>query len=50
MRNPHITSVGKHEGGKRPLGGTKRRWEVDVRMGRRKIGWEVVDWMHLVQD
>jgi hypothetical protein len=41
--------VGKPEG-KRPLGRPKRRWEDNIRMYLRAIGWERVDWMHLTQD
>jgi hypothetical protein len=36
--------------GKRPPGRARRRWEDTIRMDNREIGWEVVDWMHLVQD
>jgi hypothetical protein len=36
--------------GKRTLGRPRRRWEDNIRMGLREIGWEGVDWMHLVQD
>jgi len=35
--------------GKRPLGRPRRRWENDIRMDLRKIGLEVMDWMHVVQ-
>jgi ribosome biogenesis protein Nip4 len=41
--------VGKSEG-KRPLGKIRPRWEDNIKMNLRKIGYEVVDWMHLVQD
>jgi hypothetical protein len=34
----------------RPLGRPWRRWEDNIRMDRRAIGWEGRDWMHLVQD
>jgi hypothetical protein len=27
-----------------------RRWEDNIRMDLREIGWEGVDWMHLAQD
>jgi len=37
-------------GGKRPFGRPRHRWEHNVRMYLRKIGWEVVDGMHLAQD
>jgi hypothetical protein len=41
--------VGKSEG-KRPLGRPRHRWEGNMRMDLREIWWEVVNWMHLVQD
>jgi len=49
MRNAYRLLVGK-PGGKRPLGRPKHRWEDNIRMNLREIGWEVVDWMHLAQD
>jgi hypothetical protein len=36
--------------GKRPLVRPRRRWEDNIRMDLREIGWEGVDWMHLAQD
>jgi hypothetical protein len=39
--------VGKPEG-KKPLGRPNSRWEENIRMDLREIGWEVVDWIHLV--
>jgi len=41
--------VGKTEGN-RPFGRPTRRCENSIKMHLREIGWEVVDWMHLVQD
>jgi hypothetical protein len=41
--------VGKPEG-KRPFGKPRRRWDYNIRMYLREIGWEVVDWIYLVQD
>jgi hypothetical protein len=32
------------------LGRPGRRWEDNIRMNLREIGWEVVDWIHVVQD
>jgi len=32
---------------KRWLGRIRRRWEDDIKMDLRDIGWLVVDWMHL---
>jgi hypothetical protein len=41
--------VGKPEG-KRPLVRPRHRWEDGIRMDLREIGWEDVEWIHLVQD
>jgi hypothetical protein len=41
--------VGKPQG-KRPLGRPRRRWEYNIKMDLREIGWDGVDWMHRVQD
>jgi len=41
--------VGKSER-RRPFGKPRRRWEDNIRMDIRKIGWEGVDWIHLAQD
>jgi hypothetical protein len=46
MRNVHSIFVGIPEG-KRPLERRRCRWED---MNLREIGWEGVDWMHLIQD
>jgi hypothetical protein len=49
MRNAYPIFVGKPEG-KRQLGRRRCRWEVNIRMYVREIGWEGVDWIQLVQD
>jgi hypothetical protein len=36
--------------GKRPLGRPRHRWEGNIRMDLREIGWEGVDWMQLDED
>jgi hypothetical protein len=36
--------------GKRSLRRPKRRWEDNIRMDLREIGWQGVDWIHLAQD
>jgi hypothetical protein len=36
--------------GKRPLRRPKHRWEENIRMDLREVGWEIVDWIHLAQD
>jgi hypothetical protein len=41
--------VGKPEG-KRPLGRPRRRWEDNIRINLRKIGWSSMDWIYLAQD
>jgi len=41
--------VGKPEG-KRLLGGSRYRWEDNIRIDLGEIGWESVDWIHLAQD
>jgi hypothetical protein len=41
--------VGKPEG-KRPLGRPGRRWEDNIRMDLREIGWGSMDWLDLAQD
>jgi hypothetical protein len=41
--------VGKPEG-KRPLGRPRRRWEDNIRMDLRVIGWGGMDWIDLAQD
>jgi hypothetical protein len=35
---------------KRLLGRHRRRWEDNIRLNIRKIGWEDVDWINLTQD
>jgi hypothetical protein len=49
MINAYESLVGKPEG-ERPLGRPRRRWEDNIRMDVREIGWEGVDWVHLAQD
>jgi hypothetical protein len=34
--------------GKRPLGRPRRRWEDNIKMDLREIGWGGMDWIHLV--
>jgi hypothetical protein len=47
MENVYIL-VGKSEG-KRQLGRIRRRWEDNIRIPLREIGWEGVVWIHLAQ-
>jgi hypothetical protein len=48
-RNAYRILVGKPEG-ERPLGRPRRRWEVNIKMDVREIGWGGVDWIYLAQD
>jgi hypothetical protein len=41
--------VGRPEG-KRPLERPRRRWEDNIKMDLREIGFVDVDWIHLSQD
>jgi len=35
---------------KRPLRISRRRWEDNIRMDLREVGWEGMDWIHLFQE
>jgi hypothetical protein len=48
-RNAYRILVGKPEG-KRPLGRPRHRWVNDIKMDLRKIEWDGMDWIDLVQD
>jgi hypothetical protein len=41
--------VGRPEG-RRPLGRPRRRWEDNIKMDLREIGFGDVDWIHWDQD
>jgi hypothetical protein len=47
--NAYRILEGKPEG-KRPLGRPSRRWEDNIRMNLREIGWGGMDWIDLAQD
>jgi hypothetical protein len=47
-RNACRILVGKPEG-KRPLGRPRCRWEDNIKMDRREIGWGGMDWIDLAQ-
>jgi hypothetical protein len=36
--------------GRRPLGRPRRRWEDNIKMDLREVGWEGMDWINLAQD
>jgi hypothetical protein len=48
-RHAYKVLVGKPEG-RRPLGRLRCRWEDNINMNLREIGWGDIDWIHMVQD
>jgi hypothetical protein len=48
-RNAYRILVGKPEG-KKPPGGSRRRWVNNIKMDVREIGWDGMDWIDLAQD
>jgi hypothetical protein len=48
-RNAYRILVVKPEG-KRPLGRPRRRWENNIKLDLREIGWGVMDWIDLAHD
>jgi hypothetical protein len=48
-RGVYRALVGKPEG-RRPLGRPRRRWEDNIKMNLREVGWGGVDWIDLAQD
>jgi hypothetical protein len=48
-RNGYKVLVEKSKG-KRPLGGFRRRWEDNIKMDLREIGWGGMDWIILTRD
>jgi hypothetical protein len=50
LTNQHNNAlVGKPEGG-RPLERPRRRWEDNINMDLREVGWGGMDWINLAQD
>jgi hypothetical protein len=47
--NAYRIFVEKPEG-KRPLGRPRRRWEDNIRMNLRELGWGGMDWIDVAQD
>jgi hypothetical protein len=47
-RNAYRVLVGKPEG-KTPLGRPRRKWEDNIRIELREIGWGGMDWIDLAQ-
>ncbi|KAJ4449084.1 hypothetical protein ANN_00479 [Periplaneta americana] len=48
-RNAYRVLVGRPEG-KRPLGRSRRRWEDNIKMDLREVGYDDRDWINLAQD
>jgi hypothetical protein len=48
-RNAYRVLVGKPEG-KRPLRKLGHRWEHNIKMDLREIGWGGMDWINLTED
>jgi hypothetical protein len=48
-RGAYRALVGKPEG-RRPLEKPRRRWEDNIKMDLRQVGWGGVDWIDLAQD
>ncbi|KAJ4440087.1 hypothetical protein ANN_08220 [Periplaneta americana] len=48
-RNAYSVLVGRPEG-KRPLGRPRRRWEDNIKMDLREVGYDDRDWINLAQD
>jgi hypothetical protein len=48
-RGAYRALVGKPEG-RRPLGRPRHRWEDNIKMDLRKVGWGGADWIDLAQD
>jgi hypothetical protein len=36
--------------GRRPLGRPRRRWEDNIKMDLREVGWGGMDWINLAQN
>jgi hypothetical protein len=48
-RGAYRAFVGKSEG-RRPLGRPRCRWEDNIEMDLREVGWGDMDWINLAQD
>jgi hypothetical protein len=48
-RGAYRPLVGKPEG-RRPLGRPRRRWEDNIKMDLREVGWGGMEWINLAQD
>jgi hypothetical protein len=41
---------GEKPEGMRPLGQPRGKWEDNIKMGPKEVGWKSLDWIHLAQD
>jgi hypothetical protein len=48
-RGAYRALVGKHEE-RRPIGKPRRRWEDNIKIDLREVGWGGADWLNLAQD
>jgi hypothetical protein len=48
-RGAYRVLVGR-PGGRRPLGGLRRRWEDNIKMDLQTVGWGNMDWIDMAQD
>jgi hypothetical protein len=48
-RGAYRALMEKPEGG-RPLGRSRRKWEDNIKMDLREVGWGSMDWINLAQD
>jgi hypothetical protein len=48
-RGAYRILVGRPEG-RRPLGRPRRRWDDNIKMDIREVGWEDMNWIELAQD
>jgi len=48
-RGTYRVLVGKPEG-KKPLGIPRRRWQNNIKMDLKEIGWYGADWIYLARD
>jgi hypothetical protein len=46
----YIYDIGGKSRRKEPLGSPRRRWVGNIKLDIRKIGWDEMDWIDLVQD
>ena len=50
----HVACMGPRRGGKpeekEPLGKSRRRWEVNIKMDLQEVGCGGMDWIELAQD